>query len=97
MYNGLFEQIKCSYDVMILVVLDFDVLYELEPATHIQIQIHFNDSIADTSISFILTVTVILLMLRFVIMTLSNLMICCDLMISMMIDYVDCMQVNATD
>ena len=63
----------------------------LEHAMHIQIQKHFNDSIADTSISFMLTVTVILLML-----TLLNL-ICCDLMISMMIDYVDCMQINATD
>jgi len=87
MYNGLFEQIKCSYDVTILVVLDFDVLYELEPATHIQIQIHFNDSIADTSILFMITVTVILLMLRFMMLNLMN---CCDLMISMMINYVDC-------
>jgi len=64
------------------------VLYELKPATHIQK--HFNDSIADTSIPFMLTVTVILLMLRFMIMTLLNLMICCDLMILMMIDYADC-------
>jgi len=69
MYNGLFElkssttQIKCSYDVMILVVLDFDVLYELKPATHIQKQ--FNDSICivNTSILFMTMTTVILLKL----------------------------------
>jgi len=69
MYNGSFElkssttQIKCSHDVMILVVLDFDVLYELTPATHIQK--YFNDSIVDTSILFVImiTITVILLTL----------------------------------
>jgi len=41
--------------ILFAYIVDTDFCLELEPATHIQIQKHFNDSIVDTSISFVIT------------------------------------------
>ena len=49
--------------ILLAYTVDIDFCLELEPVTHIQIQKHFNDSIADTSIPFVIMITIIVILL----------------------------------